>query len=145
MSKMSKEEAAKLVAESAIMAPVVECLASGNFVAVDEPLAEGETVVGQATDLEKALYTVSDKIADEHNAMVDEACEGSKVSLIAYINLYHKIQIYKVIKSFFWLSINDRIPEAKKSSDIGIRDGYLIVIYEKRCTPCKNGKSLKVP
>lgn len=141
---MSKEEAVKLVAESAIMAPVVDCLVSGNFAAVNEPVAEGEIVVGGATDFEKALYTVSGKIADEHNAMVNEACGQDNVSSDGYVNLYHKRQIYETIAGLLWLSIDARILEAKKSNDVGIRNGYQIVIPGKEEIIAREAAKLKL-
>ena len=55
--KIGKEEAIRIIAESELVKPVIDCLVSGHFApGPDTPVAEGETVIGERNDLEKTLY-----------------------------------------------------------------------------------------
>lgn len=101
---------------------VNKILLSGKFTPIEEPIEEGESVIGELTPFEWALNTARKKIADAHNNMM------RKMVPFDHIEAQKNMENHNVIESLFWASIRNRLGEvAFKSSTIGVKSGGKIV------------------
>ena len=110
--------------ESTVLAEVEEVLAKKQFDNLTlGPIEEGEEVVGDMTELEKAVFALTTKKTDEHNQMVnpheDEVSDEKKETLSRLRN-----QV-EVLRSLGWQIIQDRLNLNR--ANVGIREGYKIV------------------
>lgn len=118
---MEKEEILAVFSETPL-ASSIEALLSGNFTeAPSEPVGKDELVIGELSPFEMALLTSKDRIANDHNALVDG--EGMDMATIQ-----KNKRTYEAIDTLLWASIRERLGEhTTKGIGIGIREGYKIV------------------
>ena len=127
-----------------LLSQVYQSFANNDFIpSVNDPVKEGETVIGQMDALEKALLSVArragaeaKKIGNEHpeifgrcsldcaNCSVKDECE--KAQGLACV--------YKISQALFWRTVVDRLGDEAYGDGIGIRTGYQIVRFPKRET-----------
>ena len=111
-----------------LVASILECLASGNYVASpEEPVVDGETIIGELTDLEKAIYSVRDQIADSHNEWA-RSVNGSIIpGTKEFMKLRANKERHEIVDRLLWLIIKDRLGDIARECDgIALRQGYKI-------------------
>ncbi len=128
--------------EISFLTLVNKILETKNFCNLTEQVGEKEKVVGQASDLEKSIYTAKDKLIDKFNEIskkmtennnCSDLCEAEKKRLYD-ISVIEKIKLEAGISSLnklFWGLINYRLPIAYKNWDsFGIRTNWQIVGFD---------------
>jgi hypothetical protein len=97
---------------------------SGNFAAPPEQgISEGETVIGELTDFEKALYTAADIVGDAHDHLLKRAKALGRLDTETQEALRQAKRSYDIMAYLLWASIEKRLG----SRALGIRAGYKVV------------------
>jgi hypothetical protein len=65
-----------------VLDPVARVLVAGEFTGPDRPVGEGEKVIGEFTDFEKAVYTVYSTLWDECAAIAKSGDADSNIELM---------------------------------------------------------------
>lgn len=120
---MTMDEAGKgtLIEEITVIA------ASGSFCTPEiPPPGEGEEVIGECTDLEKAVFSLFDNKAAEimtlKKSLKDDCEEHAKAKFERLQMLRSQIQ---TLKDIFWQLIKDRL--GKHKHNLVIREGFKVV------------------
>lgn len=124
---MTPEAAFNLIAENELFTDLCAILRSGERTQKsDEPVAEGETVVGELTPFEIALYCARGEMIDRAVKMAEELeeCQGPNCPLCRYAL---KLQ---AVDKLFAASIELSLNILDKS--FAIRDGYKVVERDKK-------------
>lgn len=108
-----------------LLQDLFEVMDSGDFIEPENPVTEEETVIGEMTGLEKALYTLVEtrnKPFSEHCAHGCEECPPEKI-----FEIHGEREFLQNLINIMWHSIKGRIPAAKKASAIGVRKDFAVV------------------
>ncbi|GEM_PF-3131778 len=105
--------------------------ASGKFLTVEHPPEDGEEVIGELTDHEKALLTLSDSLRIKDEDHLESLCmecherddQGKKEGPDCEVK--RRIDLYDYVSTTMWQDIRDRLEAAPDS--IAIRKGWQIV------------------
>ncbi len=130
-----------------IFEEMAEILASGDFEpSVADPVAEGETVIGTMTDIEKAIYSLRNRQADRANARANQRIHEAQEQGKAFREIIESISgelisekaIHSAFAELLWASIRKTIGgQANEGGGIGMREGYQIVqLKEKEQCDC---------
>lgn len=108
--------------------PVNQCILTGDFAPPpDEKIGENETVVGELTLYEKALYTAVTKLTQGVNGLIDRP--GDSYAL----RIAKGRENHAALEAILWASIKNRLDaDALADGHIGIRDNYVLVRYRVR-------------
>lgn len=135
MGKQNKsdQEILNVLAETPL-ASLIFHMKSGKFVDFihEEVVGQDETVIGELTLFEKALFSAANeqadnlnKMAEAHNARASTMMkEEIKKNKDAYCIEY---EMHESLMGTLWVSIRKRLPQAATTDSIGIRKGFLIV------------------
>lgn len=138
-------EVLSILAKEILLTELITCLQTGEIHngPKDEPLTEDETVIGELTDTEKAIFSAltilqekSESIAKSNNQIVAEAeKKGEEFDKAqALLNKAECNAIVKMgegLKAAMWFSIQKRFGASIFESDgIRIKNGYKIVTFE---------------
>jgi len=103
----------------------------------DEPVADGELVVGEMNELEKALYSLLGKYGEIERGIVNRFCgEGTPIKLEEEPSL--KAQLgscqsrFKIANKLMWENIGTRLAyqDTSLSTGWGVRsDGQIVLIF----------------
>ncbi len=143
-----------MVAQSGTILGIVnEFFISGDFISITGKVTEGEKVVGELTDFEKALSSAVDRITDDYNKLVDREFGQERLSSenIKVVALAHRrVQNDRgLLNTILWDSIKRRLyPSGNEELDvISLREGFKIVAVEEKdhnCESCSLPLELKV-
>ncbi|NTW13935.1 MAG: hypothetical protein HGA31_02795 [Candidatus Moranbacteria bacterium] len=104
--------------------------------APEEPVAEGEVVIGEMNDFEKACTTASMRFGKRADTMLHEAmdaAESPEEIRKAKEAAARRYNVFKAISDLRWANMKNRLGEAcDEGSGIGIRGGYKIVTVPER-------------
>jgi len=107
---------------------VVELLEQKQFNNLDfASCEEGNEVVGEMTDLEKAIFSLANKKSVEHNNMLNELEEISDEQHKTLRGLRGQVE---TLKSLCWQIIQDRLN--LNGNAIGLSEGCMIVTAHKK-------------
>lgn len=110
--------------ENTLLGQVNAILESGEFDKPEEEIQEEETVLGEMTAYEKALFTAFNKSIDKHNELVDKVRAGEADEDDLALTHY----TCDSLKSLFWTSIKHRLGKPATEPDgLGVRNGWEIV------------------
>ncbi len=112
-----------------ILGPINEILESGKFENPEQETGEGDTVIGEMTDYEKAIWTVLSRTVGSFRKMVenlpDNPEEANDEDVEKTRRLKEKIE---ALKDFFWASLRHRLGEVSyQGAGIGVRSDFQIV------------------
>lgn len=112
-----------------ILASVNEILESREFIKPEQELGDGDTVIGEMTDYEKAIWTAFSSSVDFLKAMVEKLPDDLDESVVDELK---KVKVLNdktdALKNFFWASLRHRLNEAcYQASGIGVRSNFEIV------------------
>lgn len=144
--KISKETEVLAVLSETPLAGFINALRTGEFQPPpDEPIAPNETLIGELTDIEKAMYSATvllkkqaKAIAIANNTMVKEADrKGEKVDdLQVFLNkAEHEATttMYQGILELLWCTIEKRIgAPIMMAGSFGIRNGFQLVSFRSQ-------------
>jgi hypothetical protein len=105
--------------------------ANADFSVCDMPVAEGETVIGEMSLLEKAVNTYRDRLADYHNANVDQMRETE----ISGNQTQHKGVTQVLFHLISRRLVSEGKDEVKRADNFGHREGYKIVLVKSEPDP----------
>lgn len=104
-----------------------QILASGKFSTPEvPPLEDGEKVIGECTDLEKAVITAFESFGSEGKTLCEgcqETPEDRASAKCAQVTMLKSRM--ETLSTLFWQLVNDRLGE--RQNDLGIREGFQIV------------------
>jgi hypothetical protein len=105
-----------------LLGEIAELAESGDFSKlVLEPVGDGEEVIAEMTDLEKAVFLLYDLKAEKVEAIInDEDMDRTKFQR-AKVLKEHLLSL----KKLSWELIEDRL--GKRESSLGVRDGFKII------------------
>ena len=108
---------------------IAKVLKSGVFVPPPEiVIKKNETLIGELDDVEKAVLTVMDDIANKNNAMVEKC---GKTGLPVNEKIFEKNKKdFQDLNEYFWKHIKRRIGKpANRLNGTAIRAGYKVVAF----------------
>ncbi len=139
------DEVLSILSKETQLTDLIECLQSGKLKhEPDEKITEDETVIGELTETEKALFSAlealckkAEFIADENNEMVSKAHKNgedlNEFQIFMNKSEYQAtMDMGEALKSALWLSILKRIDIQACENDrvqIGIRKGNQLVSF----------------
>jgi hypothetical protein len=108
---------------------IAEVLKSGVFVPPPEiVIKKNETPIGELDDLEKAVFTVINDVANENNAMVEK--RGKAGIPVNEKILKKNKKDFEDLNEYFWQHIKRRIGKpANRLNGTAIRAGYKVVAF----------------
>ena len=123
-----------------ILALVNEIFLKGEFVCpFKDEAKEGEVVLGELLDYEKAIVLASHQAVDRHNAIVEKEIEGGEDNSVQkYLDKF----AHEVFDKLLWASIHHRFGKVAVESDtLDIRKDWKIVVMseeeeDKDCASC---------
>ena len=121
-NEITPDAAFKLIAGNELFADLCRILLSGERTQKsEEPVAEGEVVIGELTPFEIALFCARNETIDRAKKLADELgeCQGPNCPLCRYAK---KI---KAIDRLFWTSV--KLSLNIDDMSLGIKDGYKVV------------------
>jgi hypothetical protein len=93
------------------------------------PCEENDDIVGEMTDLEKAIFTLAKNKSAEHNEIANELRDEGKIA--ENLKTMHKLKgQVDILKSLCWQIIEDRL--CLNGDRISLREGCKIVKMEKQ-------------
>lgn len=121
-----------------IVAELLEVMQDGKFSLPDTPVAEGEKVIGEMNDYEKALYTLAEKYQNSvHDIAIRFRGQGRPVGREEEPKLVKQLECYKqrydLISELMWDSIKIRLVSQADiiAPGCGIRSGCKVVLIFK--------------
>ncbi len=115
--------------EGTFLTEVSQVLAKGQFDSLDLdpfPVEEGEEIIGEMTDLEKAIFVLIYQKIKDHDEMVKSlAGKVPKIPEEKKEELHKLENQLETLRSLGWQVIQDRLDLNR--ANIGIREGYKIV------------------
>ena len=86
------------------------------------PIKEGEEIIGEASEEEKKLRTLLEKLAKQMKEIVENNDSDNGSPLEENRQLKQLLKKSEVAQNLFWISVEDRIPNA-----YGVRKNWQIV------------------
>ncbi len=101
----------------------------GDFIDSDEPIAEGEELIGELSHYEKILMTLMQTKFMEFQKLVEEhsSCEEHGPENPECIKLHDLDEELAFDKKLFWLIVKKHFGILGKNEKIGYRQGFKIV------------------
>jgi hypothetical protein len=124
--KTMKQNQKNNIFAGTFLGEVAKILAKGKFTEPDEPVAEGEEVIGEMTLLEKAVFHLVDAQMKEAQKIC-EGCDDTEEDKQSERcrGLQRLTARLKILSELRWALIRERLRIA--SDSIGVRQGYKIV------------------
>lgn len=112
---------------STILDLVNQIFLKGEFVCpVGHEVKEGETVIGELSNYEKAIVIASGQVIKRHNDAVDQKQKGEEHDSV---QMYLDKSASETYESLLWANIHNRLGKVAVENDrVGLRQDWKIVI-----------------
>jgi hypothetical protein len=138
-------EIAKELFRDTALGAIYLCYAKKDYQpSSEEPIVEGAVVIGEMTDIEKAMYSVGKKAADVFNGMIrahqeaEESCNENCGNCTVNIDRNEAMRLKTIADSCMeltWGSIRRRLGAEACGDGIGLVTDYRIVRMPERKMP----------